>query len=225
MPILDPTFDGLTIYQLLGHLSYLLAAVAFLLSDILLLRLVAVAAASANLTFAYHGAAGPNWIAVFWQSVFITIHAGWSLVLIRERSGVRFSEEEKDLYQGMFRSFSPVEFMKLLRLAEWSSGTAGTELASAGAPLDDVLLIYNGEAEVLLPDGERRCVKDGAFIGEMSFIRGGNATADVRCLQPTRYLRWPKAELRKLLTRNPSMRATLQTVFSEDLTKKLLGPT
>ena len=40
------------------------------------------------------------------------------------------------------------------------------------------MLIYDGEAEVVLPSGERCRVKDGAFIGEVSFIRGSNATAD-----------------------------------------------
>ena len=223
MPVHELGSENLTIYQILGHLSYVLAAVAFLLRDILLLRLVAIAAAVANLSFAYHGLTGPNWITVFWQCVFIAIHGTWSIVLLRERSGIRFSEEEKDLYQAMFRAFSPVEFMKLMRLARWSSALPGAELARAGAPLDDVMLIYNGEAEVALPGGDKRRLKDGAFIGEVSFIRGGDATADVRCLQPTRYLRWPKAELRSLLARNPSMRATLQTVFSEDLTNKLLG--
>jgi hypothetical protein len=219
------TIGGIYVVALFGHLSYGLSACAFLLRDILLLRLVAIAASTANILFAYNGLAGPNWVTIFWQGLFIAINVSWSAVLIRERSGLEFSEEERELYQTVFRAFSPVEFMKLLRLARWATAEPGAGLAAAGAPLDDVMLIYNGEAEVTLPSGGHRRLKDGSFIGEISFIVGGTATADVRCAQKTRYLRWRKEDLRALLKRNPSMRATLQTVFSEDLTKKLLGQT
>ena len=65
-------------------------------------------------------------------------------------------------------------------------------------------------------------LKDGSFIGEMSFITGGDATATVRAVEPTRYLSWSKDDLRKLLNRNPSMRFALQTVLSTDLTRKLM---
>jgi hypothetical protein len=221
--IFHMTIGGIALFALLGHLSYALSACAFLLRDILLLRLLAIAASIANILFAYNGLAGPNYVTIFWQTLFIVINVSWSARLIRERSGLSFSEEEKELYQTVFRAFSPVEFMKLLRLARWDKAAPGAMLAATGAPLDDVMLIYNGEAEVTLPGGMLRRLKDGSFVGEISFIRGGLATADVKCLQPTRYLRWRKSDLRDLLRRNPSMRATLQTVLSEDLTKKLLG--
>jgi len=65
-------------------------------------------------------------------------------------------------------------------------------------------------------------LKDGSFIGEMSFIAGGAATATVRAAQNTRYLAWSKRDLTDLLERNPTMRFAMQTVFSTDLTKKLI---
>ena len=86
-----------------------------------------------------------------------------------------------------------------------------------------MVLIYNGEVEVELPNGQRPRLKDGAFIGEMSFIRGGNATATVSASAASRVLSWNKADLKALLGRNPAMRSTMQTVFSEDLTNKLMG--
>jgi len=55
----------------------------------------------------------------------------------------------------------------------------------------------------------------------MSYVQGGYATATVRVLRPTRYLSWPRKELRRLLKRNPAMDLAMQTVFSMDLTRKL----
>lgn len=68
-------------------------------------------------------------------------------------------------------------------------------------------------------------LKDGSFIGQMSFITGGSATATVRALEPTRYLAWSKKNLRSLLKRNPSMKSAMQTVLSTDLTRKLMRRT
>ncbi|PIO48182.1 MAG: hypothetical protein CMR00_06165 [[Chlorobium] sp. 445] len=65
-------------------------------------------------------------------------------------------------------------------------------------------------------------LKDGAFVGEMSFLTGNLPTATVRATKETRCLAWSKEQLRKLLNRNPSMWATLQGVLSTDLTKKLM---
>ena len=217
-----PEFQ-LDLFEGLGHLSYMFIAASFLLRDILLLRMVAVVVAAAcNLTFGYFAPEQPNLIVVFWQAVFILINTTWSVILIRERRGVRFSEEERELYQTIFRAFSPLEFMKVMRIARWEYAPVGTELAHTGDTLGSLMLIYNGEAEVARPDGGTVRIKDGAFVGEMSFIRGGTATATVATTQPTRYIAWPKPELRALINRNLSMRAALQTVFSEDLAEKLL---
>lgn len=207
---------------LIGHLSYALAALSFLLRDILLLRLVAIAAASANLTFAFNGANGPNWIPVFWQSVFIVINTVWSARLIHERRGVNFSDEERELYATVFRTFSPVEFMKLLRIGTWRNAAPGEVVAERGADLSHVMLIYNGSASVQQARGHRVELKDGAFIGEMSFLQGGRATADVTITTPTKILQWPKEALQQLIARNPGMRASLTTVFGQDMAKKLI---
>ena len=64
-------------------------------------------------------------------------------------------------------------------------------------------------------------LRDGTFIGEISFLQGSSATATVRTKRPTRYIVWPTDELRKLLTRNPTMDIAMNTVFQLDLTKKL----
>lgn len=210
-------------YQFIGHLSYMLVALAFLLRDILLLRIVAIVASACNITYAI-GSDPMNLIAAFWQTVFTIINVTWSIRLIYERRSIRFSEEERELYQSLFRNFTALEFMKLVRISNWHEADPGHVLTELGEEPSDVMLIYNGEIEAKLPDGRNPRYRDGTFVGEISFIKGGPATATVRTIVPTRYVSWPKEELRKLLQRNPSMAATLQTVFTEDLTKKLIVP-
>jgi CRP-like cAMP-binding protein len=96
-------------------------------------------------------------------------------------------------------------------------------MATQGEALHDLKLIYNGEVVVEQDGNEVVHSRDGTLVGEMSFIQGGNATATVRALRPTRYVSWPKEEIRKLLKRNPTMDLAMQTVFSVDLMHKLTG--
>jgi len=214
---------ALTLAQVLGHLSYVLNATALLMRDILLLRLVAIVAAACNLSFAWFNGAEPNWITVFWMAVFIAINAVWSVRLALERRTAGFSEQERELYQTVFRSFGPGEFMKLMRIAQWRIVDRGDVLAQVGAPLDEVLLIYNGAVDVRRPGGTVVALRDGSFVGEMSYIRGGGggASADVIAREPTRLVVWKTAGLRALLARNPAMRSTMHAVLAEDLTEKL----
>src|SRR5229473_1454467 len=81
------------------------------------------------------------------------------------------------------------------------------------------MLIYNGLVGVESKGKEVAKLKDGNFIGEVSFITGGAATATVRALQPTRYIAWPKDAISQLLNRNPSMRLAMQSVLSTDFSK------
>jgi CRP-like cAMP-binding protein len=84
------------------------------------------------------------------------------------------------------------------------------------------MLIYNGLAAVETNGEEVAKLKDGNFIGELSFITGGAASATVRAMLPTRYVSWPKEAISKLLNRNPSMRFAMQSILSTDLSKKLM---
>ncbi|MCA1557455.1 MAG: popeye domain-containing protein, partial [Acidobacteria bacterium] len=175
-----------------------------------------------GISFNYFVPATPLWTVIYWNILFILINGVQIALIIKERQGVEFSEEEKELYETIFKSFAPFEFMKLLRLGKWLDAKKGEQLAVEQKPLDSVMLIYNCLVSVEVKAQSLAELKDGSFIGEMSFIRGGAATATVRVLKPTRYLSWSKKDLRKLLHRNPTMKFAMQSVFSTDLTNKLM---
>lgn len=211
----------LSFLDLIGHLSFILTALSIFLRDMLMLRSVAVVSGAVGIAYNYLIPAGPLWLVIFWLGVFSVIHLYRIADLLRERRRVHFSDEERELYQTVFQNFSPVEFMKLLRLAEWRSATPGTLLARQDRPQSELALIYNGEVAVSRDGDEIARSRDGTLIGEMSYIGGGMATATVTTLRPTRYLVWPQVELRQLLKRNPTMDVAMQSVFNVDLVRKL----
>jgi len=203
------------------HVASALTLLAYLVRDILWLRTLTIFACIAGIVFNYFIAAHPLWPVINWNLVFIAINVVQIVIIIRERGGVSFTEEEKELYQTLFKNFAPFEFMKLLRLGKWQDAKVGQLLAVQNQKLDNILLIYNGMVNVESGGEQIAQLQDGSLVGEMSYANDGLASATVRVVRPTRYMSWPKAELRHLLRRNPNMKYAMEKVFTDDLVKKL----
>jgi hypothetical protein len=208
--------------HLAGHLASILTMAAYLLKDILWLRLLTILSCFAGIAFNYFVPATPLWTVIYWNVLFTAINVVQVAIIIKQRSSVHFTEEEKELHDTIFKNFAPFEFMKLMRVGKWLEAKQGEILATEAKPLDSIMLIYNGSVSVELNGKELAKLKDGNFVGEVSFITGGAATATVRALLPTRYVSWPKEAIRQLLNRNPSMRFAMQAMLSTDLSKKLM---
>jgi Popeye-like protein len=209
-------------WQLSGHLASVLTMVAYLLKDILWLRLLTILSCFAGIAFNYFVPSAPLWTVIYWNVLFAVINIVQVAIIVKERADVHFSEEEKELHETLFKNFAPFEFMKLMRIGKWREAQPGDVLAIEQKPLDAVMLIYNGLVGVEQDGKEVAKLKDGNFIGEVSFITEGAATATVKALIPTRYIAWPKVAIKALLNRNPSMRFAMQAMLSTDLSKKLM---
>ena len=213
----------LTLVEFIGHLAFLLTAISFYLKDILLLRFLAIVSALVGIGYNYFLPVGPLWLPIFWLGVFTAINL-WRIVgILTERYSIQFNEDEQELYETIFKDFSPVEYMKLIRIAEWRDAAEGLVFASEGEAVDGLRLLFSGEVSVARDGNEIGRARDGALIGEMSFIQGGVASATVTAAVPCRYVFWPEEALRGLLRRNPNIDVAMKHVFSLDLTRKLTG--
>ena len=174
----------------IGHLAFFLTAVSFLLKDIILLRGIAVVSSIVGISYNYFSVSGPNWLPIFWLSIFAIINAFRIIGILREKLSINFSEEEKELFETVFSNFNAVEYMKLFRTAEWKNIPAGTTIAREGEQLDGVYMLYNGEVSVERSGTEIGTSRDGALIGEMSFIKGGEyAGISISCFNQTLQMR------------------------------------
>src|SRR6476646_7406355 len=188
-----------------SNVASILTMVAYLLRDILWLRFLTILSCFAGIVFGYLVKDGPLWTYIGWNIVFTIINVVQIAIIIWERTGIRFTEAEKELHETLFKKFAPFEFMKLMRIAEWRQVALGEIVTTEGQQLDEVMLIYNGLLAVEVKGEKKAELQDGHFIGEVSFISGGAATATVRAIEPTRYIAWPRKEIDRLLARNPSM--------------------
>lgn len=207
--------------DLVGHLAFMLTAISFYLRDMILLRAIAIVSCIVGVIYNYLIPVEPLWIPIFWLSCFMLINAWRIAGLIYDRRSVAFNEEETELLGTVFRNFTPVEFMKLMRIGNWRRADAGETLATEGESLGGLILLFNGEVSVEREGEAVGRARDGAMIGEISFIQGGAATATVIAQCPCRYVFWSGDELRRLLNRNPSMDVAMKHVFSADMMRKL----
>jgi hypothetical protein len=212
---------NIPLLDVVGHASFLLTAISFYVRDMLLLRALAIIAGLVGIVYNYLIPIGPLWLPIFWLSVFISINTVRIVGIVLDRRSIDFNEEEAELLGTVFKNFSPVEFMKLMRIGTWQDAETGEALAAQGDVLGGLKLLFNGEVMIERDGAEVGRARDGAMIGEISFIQGGAATATVVATTPCRYVAWSGEELGKLLQRNPSMDMAMKHVFSLDMMRKL----
>lgn len=109
----------------------------------------------------------------------------------------------------------------MIKMGEWKQSNPGEILIKEKQIMTDLYLIYNGKVEILVADKKVNELKDGQFIGEMSFLSNEVASATVKTMYPTEYLKWNQAKLKELMSRNPSIIYSLQAAMGSQLTQAL----
>ena len=206
-----------------GHLAFGLIAFSFLVKDILYLRLVSVVASLFSVLYNFYIPAEPMWIAIGWNIIFILLNLYHVSVIIYEKRPVDMTDKEKELYETMFKGLTPVEFLKITKVAEWKKFNTPLPIITQGKPVKDLILIYNGTVDVLVNDNKVAELKDGQFVGEMSFLTEKPATATCKVEHNAECLVWPQQDFKDLLKRNPSLYFTIQSLLSEQVSNNLVS--
>ena len=125
--------------------------------------------------------------------------------------------KDKELYETLFKDLSPVEYLKVTKIANWKTFKSGETIIRQEHLVTDLVLIYNGTVDVVVGKKKVAELKDGQFVGEMSFLTEKSATADCVVKHDTECLMWKQPEFKDLLKRNPSLYYTIQGLLSNQL--------
>jgi len=213
----------MNIATIAGHLAFGLIAFSFLVKDILYLRLVSVLASLFSVFYNFYIPVEPMWIAIGWNFVFISLNLYHIAVLIYEKRPVQMSPKYKELYETMFKDMTPVEFLKITKIADWIHFKEGEVITQQKHTVDTLNLIYNGTVDVTVDGKKVAQLKDGQFVGEMSFLTEKPATATCVVKHDTELLVWPQKEFKDLLKRNPSLYFTIQSLLSAQVSSALVN--
>ena len=200
-----------------GHLAFGLIAFSFLVKDILWLRVVSILASLFSVFYNYVITANPMWLAINWNIVFVVVNLYHIAVIIYEKRPIKMAPKDKELYETLFKDLSPVEYLKISKVAEWRSFKSGETIIRQNHLVTDLILIYNGTVDVVVGTKKVAELKDGQFVGEMSFLTEKSATATCIVKHDTECLVWKQPEFKELLKRNPSLYYTIQSLLSNQL--------
>jgi len=213
----------MNIASIAGHLAFGLIAFSFLVKDILYLRILSILASLFSVLYNFYIPLEPMWLAINWNIVFVLVNIYHIAVIIYEKRPVQMDSKEKELYETMFRGLTPVEFLKVTKIAQWKQFKAPLPIITQSNPVNDLILIYNGMVDILVNDNKVAELKDGQFVGEMSFLTEKPATATCKVTHNTECLVWPQKDFKDLLKRNPSLYFTIQSLLSEQVSNNLVS--
>jgi len=215
----------MNIATLAGHLAFGLIGFSFLVKDIFWLRIVSIAASLFSVFYNYLIPLEPMWLAINWNFIFIGVNLYHIAVILYEKREVKMDDKNQELYDTLFSEMTPVEYLKISRAAKWETVKSGQRLITQGMPVPDLYLIYNGTVDVIVDNEPIAQLKDGEFVGEMSFLTEKVATATCKVKYDTICLVWKQREFKELLKRNPSLYFTIQSVLSAQVSDKLVSST
>ena len=213
----------MNIATIAGHLAFGLIAFSFLVKDIFWLRILSIAASLFSVFYNYVIPAEPMWLAINWNFVFIAVNIYHIGVILYEKREVKMDDKNQELYDTLFKEMTPVEYLKISRAAKWETVKTGQRIITQGMPVPDLYLIYNGTVDVLVDNEQIAELKDGEFVGEMSFLTEKVATATCKVKYDAQCLVWKQKEFKELLKRNPSLYFTIQSVLSAQVSDKLVS--
>jgi CRP-like cAMP-binding protein len=206
--------------EILFFIANVFLCLAYAVRNILWLRLLAIIAGICSLPYFYFQAE-PLYSVLFWEVIFILVNAFNIIILIMEQRAVYLDVDQKYLHAMVFSSLSPQELLKLLSIAKWREIKSDEVLIKKGSIIDELFLIFHGIVKVQVESKFLAYVKNGGFVGEMSYISGEATSADVIAMETTRYLSWSKTELDKLLANETAIKNVMQQVLSRDMVGKL----
>jgi hypothetical protein len=188
--------------------------------DILWLRILTVIAASCLIPYFYFQPV-PLMTPIYWNLTFTALNSYWIVRLFLERRPVKLSAEEQRLCELVFRTMTPREMIKILKLATWEEAATGECFVERDKPLDRLMVIFSGKACVEVDGRNVTELEPGQFIGSISYVTEETAPANIVSLEPTRYVSWPKSKLKEFMNKNPDLHSALKTTLAVDLTKWL----
>ena len=207
----------MNIATIAGHLAFGLIAFSFLVKDILWLRVVSILASLFSVLYNFYIPVEPMWLAINWNIVFVLVNLYHIAVIIYEKRPIKMAPKDKELYETLFRDLSPVEYLKVTKIANWKTFKSGETIIRQEHLVTDLILIYNGTVDVVVGKKKVAELKDGQFVGEMSFLTEKSATATCIVKHDTECLVWKQPEFKDLLKRNPSLYYTIQGLLSNQL--------
>jgi len=234
---ITPKHYQFTTSEFFGHASFVLVAASYAVDDFLLLRIIAVAGSASMLVFTYfHPHGRVLWLPFKWNVLFIAINSYRIGKVVWQRYAAErlLSDELLELRKKNFYLMDPIDYYRLVRIAEIKEYKKGELVLFQGEEVRTVRMVLDGQCRVL---------RDGKLtykLEPMNFMSEGGIHAGLllpgkieSCCSivadgdgenegsKTRVLQWDRTELVHLMQLHEGVRRSIKAILSWDIVRKL----
>jgi hypothetical protein len=203
-----------------GHLSYILIAVSYWLTDIFWLRVVAVVGLSLEIVY-FLMSGGDLRTGIGWDIVFIAINLYQLYRLVQERLSLRLPEKDRDLLRKVLAGLNDGQIARLLGAGALYDLPAGTTLAEENEALERLYFICDGRVSVTISGRAVSQLEQGNFVGEVAFLTERPATATVVAETPVRALAFDRDTLKQFFKNETEVAGLIYQLIGRELAHKI----
>lgn len=203
------------------QLAFALLVLSMFMKTLWALRILVIA--SACVGFLYAIVFLNDLVSAFWLALLILVNV---LQVAREwmtNRRARFSVEEEAFVKERLYTLNPGEARQLLNMGVWADGAAGTKLTTQGKPVDNLVYLASGEVDIRFDGATVGACLPGNYVGEMSVLNGGPASATAVVSESSRYWMISAEQLRNLHSNAPNIAAALELGIAKDLRHKIMA--
>lgn len=212
----------LSFVSIVGYISGILYLVGSSFKDQIYLRGMIVLAASLELYYDFYAhSSEPLWPSIIFTFPLIFVNAYYFIKLYKERRNLSLDEIEEAIYKRSFSKINKVIFKRLIKLAEKIEVEPNHVIIEENKATNCFHLIVDGIASISLKGNHITYVKDGTFLGEMSYLTESLPSATVRSESPITLLTWNKHILEKAIEKDEELDNAIKITLSEDLVSKI----
>lgn len=203
------------------HFATLGYVLGFLLRNQLALRCLVMIATGFYILYYYYFPAEPLWGGILGSTLIAVANIIGTIFLIYDRLPIKISEMHMPIFKKL-QGVEPRAFRRLIKIGELFEANENQVLAKEGEELPYLYYILSGK--VAMSKGQKESeIPPGCFIGEVSFILQGDASATVTVLSGAKYMRWERYKLQVLLNKSSDLRQSFEALIGRDMAAKVAG--
>lgn len=206
---------------LVGHLSYVLLIASMLMRSMVRLRILVILSALTGIAYDWIWLGNP--VGVFWEGLLLAVNVGQLALTWVLNRRIDLDPDAAFLAQSRLAGLDPVDQRRLIGEGMWGEGEPGTVLTVEGEEVPFLYFLVSGRVEIVHAGRAVAQCGPGNFIGEMSMIGGGPASATARVSEPARYWMIAPARYRRLAERMPHLATALEAGIAHDLKGKIVA--
>jgi CRP-like cAMP-binding protein len=203
-----------------GHVSYLIIAISYCLTNIYWLRVAAVLGLGLEILY-FILTSNLLYTGIAWDLIFIAINGFHLVLLTRDKFSLRRSGDEHAMMKTAFAGLHDSQIAQILKAGSWRELVAGTRVTEEGRKVEALYFIQRGRLAVYANGMHVAELGPGALIGEVAFLTGCSATATVVAHDESRVIAFDHERLSRACRRDDQIATAMHRLIGCDLARKI----